>query len=297
MHRCQSPCKTTRLFCLFPIVLAGGSINDGTTGRGFSHSRFSAMKLLISQLLALMVSLLFTQSSWATDISKCSSVSNGQARIIGIKAKLDNLKTVSVSGILLKPSGQGPFPIVLMLPGTGGMLTPYCHGVLADQFARWGYATLIVASTTAHDDTGRRLYEFSFADQANHARGAVETLATFTDIDRNRIAVWGFSRGGMTAIELATNSQDHGRWFRAIVAAAPPCPAKFVIPRTPLLVMIGTDDERLSAQACKDFAAKLGAKNQFEFLLLQGAKHVFWMNPKAAEQSALKMREFLQKHL
>lgn len=255
------------------------------------------MKLFISLLLALMVSLLFAPSSWAADISKCSSVSNGQAKVIGIKAKLDNQKTISISGILLKPSGRGPFPIVLILPGTGGILTPYCHGLMADQFARWGYASLVVASTTAHDDTGQRLYDFSFTDQANHARGAVEALATFTDIDRNRIAVWGFSRGGATAIELATNSQDRGQRFRAIMAAAPPCPAKLVKPRIPLLVMIGIDDAFMSAQACKDYAAKLGGKSDFELLLLPGANHVYWIKPDAAKQSALKMREFLRKHL
>lgn len=255
------------------------------------------MKLFISPLLALMVSLLFAPSSWAVDISKCSSVSNGQAKVIGIKAKLDNQKAISISGILLKPSGPGPFPIVLMLPGTGGIAAPYCFGLFAKQFARWGYATLVVASTTAHDDTGRRLYDFSFTDQANHARGAVKALATFTDIDRNRIAVWGFSRGGATVIELATNSQDQGRRFRAIMAAAPPCPAKLVKPRMPLLVMIGTDDAFMSAQACKDFAAQLAGNSDFELLLLPGANHVYWTMPDAAKQSALKMRAFLRKHL
>lgn len=255
------------------------------------------MKLFISTILAVMVSLLFAPSSRAADISKCSSVSNGQAKVIGIKAKLDSQKTVSISGILLKPSGRGPFPVVMMLPGTGGIATPYCFGLFAEQFARWGYATLVVASTTAHDETGRRLYDFSFTDQANHARGAAEALATFKDIDRNRIAVWGFSRGGATAIELATNSQDRGQRFRVIMAAAPPCPGKLVKPRMPLLVMIGIDDAYMSAQACKDYEAKLGGKSDFELLLLPGANHVYWIKPNAAKQSALKMREFLRKHL
>lgn len=255
------------------------------------------MHFWMSLLLALLVSLLFSQPIRASDISKCSMVAEGRAEVVVIETELDDARAVSVSGILLKPAGKGPFAAVLILPGTGGLVTPYCHGVLAERFIRWGYAALIVASTTAHDKDGNRLFEFSFADQANQARGAVQTLAGLSDVDQERVAVWGFSRGGATAIELSTSRRDRARRFRAIVAAAPPCSSKIAVPHTPLLVIIGTDDELLSAKACKDFAAKLKGERDFDFLLLPGARHVFWMDPAADEVSSRRMREFLKSHL
>ena len=179
-----------------------------------------------------------------------------------------------------------------MLPGTGGLVTPHCLGDLAQQFVKWGYAALIVAGTTARDAGGSLVHELGFVDQANYARAAARLLAGRTDIEGERIAVWGFSRGGLAALTLAT-----GEGFRAVIAAAPLCPARAAEPRTPLLVMIGTDDAILSTQACEDYAARLQGRRGFEFLLLQGAGHVYWRDPEADALSTRRMAAFLKQHL
>ena len=187
--------------------------------------------------------------------------------------------------------------MVLILPGGGGLRTPYCYAAVVGQFASWGYATLIIASTTAQDGAGKPLFEYSFVDQGNHARGARNVLAEIGNIDVERVAVWGFSRGGMAALTMAASPTARADGFKAIIAAAPNCPSKVVEPYVPVLVVIGSKDESVSVEICKEFAARLEESSEFDFLLLPGANHVFWQNPSAAELSANRMKSFLSDKL
>lgn len=258
-------------------------------------SRTMFLRALLSCLCAVILLTAYPANS--VDIGKCSMVADGRAEIITFGAQLTDGRRVTLKGILAGPEGAGPFPAILVLPGGGGLYTPYCYRAWIDQFANWGYVTLIVASSTAQDADGNRLFQYSFIDQANHARGAASVLATVPNVDHTRIGVWGFSLGALTAIELASSGQEAISRFRAVIAAAPHCPASGFTPHTPLLVLIGAEDAEVSVSACVDFAAQLNHTNGFEFVLMQGAKHVFWENAAAAVSSAQRMQAFLTKHL
>jgi dienelactone hydrolase len=235
-------------------------------------------------------------SANAVDIKKCSMVADGSAEIITFGAQQDNGKRATLKGILAGPAGAGPFPVIVILPGGQGLYTPYCYGAWVDKFKSWGYATLIVASSTAHDGGGNRLPQYSFVDQANHALGAASALAKMPKVDLTRIGVWGFSLGGLTAIELATRPWKGSNRFRVIIAASPHCPATVLTPHTPLFVLIGAEDATAPLSACIDFAAQLERAKGFEFLLMPGARHFFWMNAAAADLSAQRIQAFLTKH-
>jgi len=259
--------------------------------------RDESMYIRLELTLAIAVCFLVWRPAVAADISQCEMVANGRAEVVEIPTKLDDGRVVSLKGLLMTLSGVGPFPAVIMLPGGGSLYTPYCHGAIAQQFADWGYASLITASSTAIDASGTRLFEYGFTDQANHARGAARALVGLPKIDHTRLAVWGHSRGGLTAIELATSPRDRDGSFRAIIAAAPHCPAKVTDQHIPLLLVIGTDDVTVSYDICEEFAAKSDTQDGFEFLPLAGAKHLFWLEPEAAKVSAERMRLFLESHL
>ena len=249
----------------------------------------------------LSIALAVVSSAWqaalAADIAKCEAVANGSAEVLDIHAALDDGRTVTLKGILTRPSIEDPVPAVIMLAGDGSLTPPYCHGALARQFVSWGYAALILASSTASDGEGTRLYQYSFRDQANHARGAAVALGAMANIDSGRIAVWGHSRGGLTALELALHPRGDSRLFRAIISAAPHCPAKFDALRRPLLLIVGSGDVVVSVQACREFADRMAAGAGFEFLLLPDARHLFWLEPDAAQVSAQHMRRFLDAHV
>ena len=253
------------------------------------------VRTLISSLSA--VALLAVVPAKSADINQCSMVADGRANIIAFDTQLPDGRPVTLKGILAGPSGEGPFPAVVMLPGGGSLYTPYCFAFWVKRFASWGYVTVTVASSTAHDAGGNRLYEYSFLDQAMHALGAASFLATMSNVERTRIGVWGFSSGGLTAIELASSAQEGGSAFKAVVAAAPHCPSSAVTPHTPLLVLIGADDGIVAVDACVDYATQIQHANAFEFLMMKDAKHVFWTDGPAAVLSAETMRAFFGKHL
>lgn len=247
--------------------------------------------------VTIAICLLIWRPVVAADITLCEMVANGRAEVIDIPTTLDDGRNISLKGILTRPPGAGPYPAVIMLHGGGSLYTPYCHGALAEQFAAWGYVALIIAGSTGTDASGKRLFEYSFIDQANHARGGAKALAAMPKIDHTKLAVWGHSRGGLTAIELSTNPRDRDGPFRAIITAAPHCPAKVADQHTPLLLIIGANDLTVSVGACEDFAANSIEQEGFEFLLLPGARHIYWLEPDAAKASAERMEAFLKKHL
>lgn len=251
------------------------------------------------RLIALLVALVagLGRPASAVDISRCGLVVSGRGTVVGIEARLDDGRGVDLQGILVIPSGPGPFPTVVVLPGGGGLVTPYCYGSMVEAFASWGFASLIVASSTTTDTAGQHLYQYSFADQAGHARGAAERLNRIAEIDTRRLAIWGHSRGGLTAIEMAMDPADRGGPYRAIVAAAPQCPGRVLDFHTPLLMVIGTADKDVSVQACQDFATESEGRIGFESLFLPGAGHVFWTEPDAARKSADRVRAFLETHV
>ena len=252
------------------------------------------MRLFVLAFALLLAAL---RPAYAVDISQCDMVANGRSEIVPLAADLDDGRKVTLNGILTKPSGVGPFPVVLMLPGGGGLYTPYCYAAVVGRFTRWGYATLIIASSTAQEVAGKHLFEYSFVDQVNHARGARGLLAEIGNIDLDRIAVWGFSRGGMAALELAASPSVRTDGFKAVIAAAPHCPSKARRPNVPLLVVIGSQDRSVSVEICQEYATRLEGNVDFDFLLLPAAGHVFWQNPDAAKVSANRVKAFLSDSL
>ena len=162
----------------------------------------------------------------AADIQQCSMVASGKAKVLTYEAQSAGGQKVMVDGILTKPIGDGPFPLVVMLPGDGGLVTPYCNGLWARKFAGWGYASVIVAVTTAREESGKRRLEYSYLDVSEYARFVAAALLAASDIDSRRIGLWGFSRGGLSALEVAADAEFPGGAFKAVAAFAPHCPSR-----------------------------------------------------------------------
>ena len=81
-----------------------------------------------------------------------------------------------------------------MLPGGHGLVTPYCYRAVVERFLDQEIASVIVASTTARQRDGTRRTEYSFADQASHAKAVAAFASKLAAVDRGRLVVWGHSQ-------------------------------------------------------------------------------------------------------
>ncbi len=257
------------------------------------------------QLLALglgIAVLLASRLAHAVNVEQCTMVANGSASVISFSAQASDGRRVTLNGILFGAVNKRKAPALVMLPGSNGLIVPYCYGAIARQFADLGIISLIIAPTTARDQNGRAYLNYSFSDLARYADGAADALAGFDQVDGNRIGLWGHSRGGLAVIE-AIAADTPGKFpFVAAVATAPICPARAKQPRVPMLLMIGDKDTDVSVSSCVKFAEMQSSVSTFDFQLLPNAGHSFWAPGSpgyvaaSAELATTRLKKFLAKH-
>lgn len=196
----------------------------------------------------------------------------------------------AIGQLMLPAGGAGKVPAVLLVHGSGGV-----YRELADFWGRrlneQGIAVFIIdifgargVSSTADDQS---LVPFS-ADLADEF-AALQLLASHPRIDRERIAVMGFSRGGIAAWRAAVNriaaglSSDGLRFAAHIPMYSGGCTGitsvtvkPGVFGPAPVLWIHGDEDDYTYASDCQDFAQRIRATGTpTEFILLPGARHKF----------------------
>lgn len=103
--------------------------------------------------------------------------------------------TYDLKGILLLPSGAGPFPAVVVSHGYGGSAESYSRAV-AVSMRPWGVAVIATSYTHAAMPSGAPTGDVG-ASPANLARGwkARQLLACVAGVDATRVAAHGHSMG------------------------------------------------------------------------------------------------------
>jgi pimeloyl-ACP methyl ester carboxylesterase len=120
---------------------------------------------------------------------------------------------ISLAGTLTLPGGDGPFPAVVLITGSGpqdrdeSLLGHKPFLVLSDHLTRRGIAVL------RYDDRGTGMSKgdhgaATTADFAGDARAALDYLRTRDGIDRSRAGLVGHSEGGIIAAIVAAGSDD-----------------------------------------------------------------------------------------
>lgn len=167
---------------------------------------------------------------------------------------------VPLPGVLRLPAGPGPYPVVILLHGCGGVSPG--QGLWADRLAGWGYGSLILDTFTPRGirsvcarDRQRMVTRF---DRAGDAIAAARWLQTQPSVDSGRIAALGISHGGATAATLAIQpfAGEAAGLIKAVVDYYGACrtPARYA--GTPLLALAGTADTWGDpARQCQAFAA------------------------------------------
>lgn len=120
---------------------------------------------------------------------------------------------VTLAGTLSLPQGQGPFPAIVLVAGTGHNTrdeTVWDHRifqVLADAFARRGIAVLRYDKRGV-GESGGDYDAATTADFADDAQAAVDFLKTRDDVDPRHIGMLGHSEGGIIVPMVAARDPD-----------------------------------------------------------------------------------------
>lgn len=126
----------------------------------------------------------------------------------------ENLRAgVKLAGTLTRPQGDGPFPAVLLIAGSGPqsrneeVLGHKVFLVLADYLTRRGIVVLRSDKRGVGTSTGK-YDEATSADFADDALAGVEYLKTRKEVDPHKIGLVGHSEGGIVAPMVAARSKD-----------------------------------------------------------------------------------------
>lgn len=128
---------------------------------------------------------------------------------------------VKLAGTFTIPQGQGPFPAVVLVHGSGSIDrdgSVFGHKpllVLADHLSRQGIAVLRYDKRGVGKSSGK-LKEATTRDLAADAEAALRFLRSRAEVDGQRIGVVGHSEGGLVAPLLA--SRDPGIAFVVMLA-------------------------------------------------------------------------------
>ncbi|MGH6718688.1 MAG: dienelactone hydrolase family protein [Alphaproteobacteria bacterium] len=184
----------------------------------------------------------------------------------------DDPATQTQARLVLPPgaSAAKPVPAVVLLHGASGVLEVR-EMTYARQFAALGVAALVVdvygARRDHADDFIGRLLAITEAMFLADAFAALDHLAGRPEIDARRVALIGFSYGGIVATlaafeQVAERYAPDGTRFAAHVAFYAPCLATFEDARAtgaPLLMLYGGRDASVDAGRCAEVADQITA--------------------------------------
>jgi dienelactone hydrolase len=196
-----------------------------------------------------------------------------------------------IVGHLFLPKGSDKVPAVILMHGSSGI-----YSAMTDywpkQFNTAGIAVFSLDTfaprgvKSAAEDQSQVPYTADIAD----VFAALKLLATHPRIDPKRIAIMGFSRGGIATWRagaeriIASQKLPDGLRFAAhIPVYSFGCNGVFrfvvkpgVFGKAPMLWIHGDADDYTPIGPCQEYADKIGkAGTPVEFVVLKGARHKF----------------------
>lgn len=189
--------------------------------------------------------------------------------------------------IILKPSvhwpnGQGPFSIVVVVNSSAGASDVFLrepHLILNK--ANIAVAYLDTFSPRGIGMTGQDQTQVSSTEMALDAYRVAEALRRNPRVKPDKIALFGHSKGGITALHAATKAWQtlnapSMKPFDASVALAPSCELQFREPElvTPLRVFLAEkDDLTLPTPCIRLFERMKSARQSVTYEVVRGAIH------------------------
>jgi dienelactone hydrolase len=228
--------------------------------------------------IAAIAALLLSGSATA-----CPAADSSDGRVVEIENPLASSQPLV--GYLRQPRDTGPSPAVVLLHGCNGGWRRLDERWGA-RIVSWGYVTLTVdrfgprglTSTCTSGPPASTVFD---------AYRALSFLLQQPFVDPDRVAVIGFSQGGLlalTSVERGVIERTSKEKFRAAVAFYPPCLGLKDSMTVPTLILVGELDDWTPADECRNLAAgrddygisrQRGLGVPIELVVYPGAYHGF----------------------
>ena len=204
--------------------------------------------------------------------------------------------SLSFRGVVVKPSGNGPFPAILISHGLGGDGERFGRQK-AREFVKAGY--VCISPDYAHIRGGERKDFGASAENLRRARKCLDILESIKDVDSKRLYAYGNSMGAFLTIGLA--AEEPKRLAAAAVTAggiAPvdgqpaPSKARAAKIKIPILILHGTADTTVPPERSQMLADVLKTNNTpHDRKLFDGVGHELHV-AKANDVNALILKWF-----
>jgi dienelactone hydrolase len=196
-----------------------------------------------------------------------------------------NGKPVVISGELRIAQGAGRLPVVVLMHGSGG-IGPNIEA-WAQQLNAMGISTFAIDGMTGRGLTGVSTNQ-ALLGRLNFIVDIYQALIVIANhprVDRDRIALMGFSRGGQAAL-YASLERFHRLWnksgaqFAAYIPFYPDCATTYIgdteVANRPIRIFHGTPDDYNPVASCKRYVERLReAKRDVALVEYPNAPHGF----------------------
>jgi dienelactone hydrolase len=235
----------------------------------------------IDRVVAFVLGALIVLPSFASG-QTAPPIGGGYKDVVPIP--VDDPTTKAIAGALFKPTGKGPFPVVVYMSGCYGLgLNNPPELVLErtaiDHLLAKGVATFIVDPFTPRNEpegvcaklNNDTLAQY-FTRGGNDAVAALKVVKSLPDIDPNRVFLQGYSFGAISSLFAVDPNTPgaHDAKIAGLIAYFPYCYDN-VASSVPTLVLIGEKDDWTPAALCQ----KVSDKPNFEVAVFPDSYHGF----------------------
>jgi dienelactone hydrolase len=209
------------------------------------------------------------------------------------KISIQSLDATPLEAVLYKPQGPGPFPAIVALHGCAGMYRK--GGKLSPRDLSWGkrlsekgYVVIYPDSFTTRkiDEicTKKNMAKMWTKIRPLDAYGALQWLQSQSYVQKERIALMGWSNGGSTLLSALDQNSDappenleHD--FKTAIAFYPGCKTANRDPqwhnRIPVEILMGELDNWVSPPACQNLVQHSNQKPKLAMTLYPDSYHDF----------------------
>ena len=212
------------------------------------------------------------------------------------EGKLDSATRMGIA----KPPGPGPFPAIILMHTCAALSLDSQMPFWVSSALQRGYVVFVLDSFSqrgisndngCHPGSGPIPWQMLYGIRARDAYAAADRLATFSFVDRTRIAAMGFSQGGRVAYMLSGDGSRQAFSAGAAIAAtvavygqcySPTLKVSFVpaAPAIPILSLLGAEDTDGYLKACVPLFERARASGALvEWTIFHGVGHN-WDNPR-----------------